>query len=120
VQKSELPEASVGPRLQAILLLGVIAALALVPPSLVERLPSLCINRHLFGWCPGCGSLRALVYLFHGSVGQALKFNPNCLITGPVLVILLLASLRRAAFLRRAVKPASGPAMRLSPQSSEQ
>jgi len=68
-----------------------------VPPSFVERLPSVCLNRHIFGFCPGCGSLRALVCLFHGSVGQALEYNPNCLLTAPVLVLLLLASLRRAA-----------------------
>jgi hypothetical protein len=67
-----------------------------VPPSLVERLPSVCLNRHLLGWCPGCGSLRALICLFHGAVGPALEYNPNCLLTGPVLVLLLLASLRRA------------------------
>ncbi|TFG79527.1 MAG: DUF2752 domain-containing protein [Chromatiales bacterium] len=68
----------------------------MVPPSLVERLPSVCLNRHLLGWCPGCGSLRALVCLFHGAVGQALTYNANCLLTAPVLVLLLLASLRRA------------------------
>jgi len=48
-----------------------------------------------------CGSLRALVCLFHGAVGQALKYNPNCLLTGPVLIILLLASLQRAVTGRR-------------------
>ncbi len=80
------------------MLLGAATAfLAAVPPSYIERLPSVCLNRHILGFCPGCGSLRALVCLFHGSVGQALKHNPNCLITGPVLVILLLVSLRRWA-----------------------
>jgi len=68
---------------------------------LVERLPSVCLNRHIFGFCPACGSLRALVYLFHGALWQALKQNPNCLLTGPVLVLLLLASLRRAVAVRR-------------------
>jgi len=66
-----------------------------VPPSLVERLPSICLNRHLFGFCPACGSLRALVRLFHGDVAGAVRFNLNFLLTGPVLVLLLLASLRR-------------------------
>ncbi len=78
------------------LLLGAaIAFLAAVPPSLIERLPSFCLNRHVFGWCPGCGSLRALVYLFHGSVSHALRYNVNCLLTGPVLALLLLAGLQR-------------------------
>ena len=74
-----------------------IALLAVVPPSLVERLPSVCLNRHIFGFCPACGSLRALTYLFHGALGQALRHNLNCLLTGPVLVILLLSDLRRLA-----------------------
>lgn len=81
---------------QSIVLLVAVIALVAVPPSLLERLPSVCLNRHIFGFCPACGSLRALVCLFHGAVGQALKYNLNCLLTGPVLVLLLLASLRRA------------------------
>jgi len=62
---------------------------------LVERLPSVCLNRHIFGFCPACGSLRALVRLFHGDIAGAVRFNLNALLTGPVLVLLLLASLRR-------------------------
>ena len=85
-----------GPLLQTTLLLVAVAALVAVPPSFIERLPSVCLNRHIFGFCPACGSLRALVHLFHGAVGEALKYNLNCLITGPVIVLLLLASLRRA------------------------
>jgi len=72
-----------------------VAFLAIAPPSLVARLPSVCLNRHIFGFCPACGSLRALVFLFHGVVGQALEHNPNCLLIGPVLVVLLFVSLRR-------------------------
>lgn len=75
--------------------LAFLAALVVVPPSFVERLPSVCLNRHIFRFCPACGSLRALVCLFHGEVGRALGHNPNCLLTAPVLVFLLLASLRR-------------------------
>ena len=86
---------------QAVVLLIAVAALAVIPPAWVERLPSVCLNRHVFGFCPACGSLRALVWLFHGAVGLALKYNLNSLLTGPVLVLLLLASLRRAAAVRR-------------------
>ena len=95
MQKSEWLTSYSESRWQAALLLAVLVALVAIPPSLVERLPSVCLNRHLFGWCPGCGSLRALVRLFHGAVGRAVEYNPNCLLTGPVLVLLLLASLRR-------------------------
>ena len=91
MQKTEL----FGPRTQVIALFVLVAALALAPPSLVERLPSVCLNRHIFGFCPACGSLRALVRLFHGDVAGAVRFNLNALLTGPVLVLLLLASLRR-------------------------
>ena len=86
---------------QAVILLVAVAALAVIPPAWVERLPSVCLNRHIFGFCPACGSLRALTYLFHGALGPALKYNPNCLLTGPILVILLLASLRRAVVVGR-------------------
>jgi hypothetical protein len=84
-----------------VLFLAAVTLLVVVPPSLVERLPSVCLNRHIFGFCMACGSLRALVCLFHGAVDQALKYNPNCLLTGPVLIILLLASLQRAVTGRR-------------------
>jgi len=101
VQNPELAEAGSRAVRQAFILLVAVAALAVIPPAWVERLPSVCLNRHVFGFCPACGSLRALVWLFHGAVGLALKYNLNCLLTGPVLVLLLLASLRRAAAVRR-------------------
>jgi len=71
--------------------------MAVVPPAFVERLPSVCLNRQIFGFCPACGSLRALVYLFHGAIGQALRHNPNCLLTGPLLIVLLFSDLRHLA-----------------------
>jgi hypothetical protein len=77
-------------------LLAAVVALVAVPPSLIERLPSVCLNRLIFGFCPACGSLRALVRLFHGDLTGAVRFNPNVLLTGPVLVVLLLTNLKRA------------------------
>jgi hypothetical protein len=100
MQKAERPVLGNRPRLQTVLLLAVIVALVAVPPSFVERLPSVCLNRHIFGFCPACGSLRALVRLFHGDFAGAVRFNLNVLFTGPVLVFLLLASLRRAVVAR--------------------
>jgi len=96
MQKSEWLTSYSESRWQAALLLAVVVALVAIPPSLVERLPSVCLNRHLFGFCPACGSLRALVRLFHGDVAGAVGLNLNVMLTGPVLVLLLLASLRRA------------------------
>jgi hypothetical protein len=101
MQKSELLTSRPESLLPATLLLAVVAALVVVPPAWVERLPSVCLNRHIFGFCPACGSLRALVCLFHGALGRALEHNLNCLLTGPILVILLLASLRRALAVQR-------------------
>jgi len=80
-------------RTEAVLLLGAVLALAVVPPSFWERLPNLCLNRHLFGFCLGCGSVRALAALSHGDVGGALRYNVNCLVTGPLLIGLLGAAL---------------------------
>jgi len=65
-----------------------------VPPSWVERLPSFCFNHRVFGFCPGCGSLRALVRLFHGDLAGAVHFNLNVLLTGPFLLALLVRNLR--------------------------
>jgi hypothetical protein len=72
-----------------------LAALVLVPPWWVEWLPSVCLNRHIFGFCPACGSLRALVRLFHGDLAGAAHFSPNVLLTGPLLLALLFSRLRR-------------------------
>ncbi len=94
MQSSELAESDIGRRWQAIALLAGVAALVLVPPSLVERLPSFCLNQRIFGFCPGCGSLRALVRLFHGDLLGAVHFNLNVLLTGPLLLALLVRNLR--------------------------
>ena len=96
MQNPELSEANTGPRRQAILLLCFIAAFVVIPPAWVERLPSLCLNQRIFGFCPGCGTLRALVRLFHGDLAGAVHFNLSVLLTGPLLLALLVARLRRA------------------------
>jgi hypothetical protein len=95
MQKAERPKSGSESLLQAALLLAAVIALATVPPSFVERLPSVCLNRHIFGFCPACGSLRALIRLFHGDVAGAVRFNANVLVTAPLLVLLLLGRLRR-------------------------
>jgi hypothetical protein len=102
-QKTKLPDAS--RVLYAVLSVAAVVALMAVPPSFVERLPSVCLNHRLFGWCPACGSLRALSRLFHGDLAAAVRFNPNVLVTAPLLVLLLLDSLRRAAPSLRRARP---------------
>jgi len=96
VQKLELPKADSRALREAVILLAAVAALVLVPPWWIERLPSLCLNQRIFGFCPGCGSLRALVRLFHGDLAGAVHFNLSVLLTGPLPLVLLVARLRRA------------------------
>jgi len=63
----------------------------LVPPEMLGRGPDLCLWKHLFhiNACPACGSTRALAAFFHGHLSQALVYNRNIVVTGPVFLILL-------------------------------
>jgi hypothetical protein len=63
-----------------------------VPPEILARGPDLCLWKHLFHLtaCPACGSTRALAAFFHGNLAQALAYNRNVLVTGPLLIALLL------------------------------
>jgi hypothetical protein len=72
-------------------LLAITAMLCLVPPELLAHGPALCLWKHLFhlAACPACGSTRALVAFFHGQFAQALTFNPNVVVTGPGLLVML-------------------------------
>ena len=71
------------------LALGVFVA---IPPEMLPRGPDICLWKHLFRLtaCPACGSTRALAALFHGHLEQALTYNRNVVVTGPLLVGLLL------------------------------
>jgi len=73
-----------------VLLIGV-AAFATVPPEALARGPDICIWKHLFrlAACPACGSTRALAAFFHGNFTQALAYNRNVVVTGPLLAVLL-------------------------------
>jgi hypothetical protein len=72
------------------ILLAGMGMLCLVPPELLARGPALCLWKHLFhlAACPACGSTRALVAFFHGQFAQALTFNLNVVVTGPVLLVM--------------------------------
>ncbi len=79
---------------EGVLLAGAVLALAALPLPFWERLPHICLNRHLFGFCVGCGSARALAALFHGQPALALGYNLNCVATAPLMLALLASSLR--------------------------
>ena len=78
-----------------------IVTCAAVPPEILARGPHLCLWKHLFhlAACPACGSTRALAAFFHGHFTEALAYNRNVIVTGPLLVCLLvhdaLSSLRK-------------------------
>jgi len=66
-----------------------------IPPEVLARGPDICLWKHLFGLaaCPACGSTRALAAFFHGRFAQALVYNRNVVVTGPLLVGLLVHDL---------------------------
>jgi len=74
-----------------VVLSAALAVFVVAPPELLARGPDLCIWKHLFRLtaCPACGSTRALAAFFHGNLTQALSFNRNVVITGPMLIGLL-------------------------------
>src|SRR5215467_3480623 len=84
---------------------AVVAAFSTVPTNVLTRAPAFCLWGHFFqiGGCPACGSTRALAAFFHGQFTQALAFNRNVLITGPLILMLLgfyLIGLMRQVLLR--------------------
>lgn len=66
-----------------------------VPPQVLAHGPELCVWKHLFhiAACPACGSARALAAFFHGHLAQALAYNRNVMVTGPLLIGLLASDL---------------------------
>jgi hypothetical protein len=76
------------PRLLALAI--VVAGFCILPPEAFSRGPDLCLWRNLLhlAACPACGSTRALAAFFHGRWGDALAYNRNVLVTGPVLIAL--------------------------------
>ena len=76
---------------RGVVLLLALVAFALVPPEMLGHGPDICLWKHLFHLtaCPACGSTRALAALFHGHFSQALAYNHNVLVTGPLILFLL-------------------------------
>ncbi|MGD1102711.1 MAG: DUF2752 domain-containing protein [Terriglobia bacterium] len=68
-----------------------LAVFVAVPPEMLARGPDICLWKHLFhlAVCPACGSTRALAAFFHGHLAQALAYNRNVTVTGPLLLLLL-------------------------------
>ncbi len=66
-----------------------LSALAVVPTSVVESGPPICLSRLLLDLeCWGCGMTRAFSCLAHGDLDRALAFNRGVVIVGPLLAFL--------------------------------
>mgnify|MGYP006270517135 CR=1 FL=1 len=72
----------------ALLLLAPVV-LWLLPAGFFDHGPAVCPSRVLFDFeCLGCGMTRAVMYLHHLDVEQAVYYNPGVLLTYPALVLL--------------------------------
>jgi len=81
--------------LTAAALLAGFVVLALMSPGQLDGLPGLCLWSRIAGQpCPACGTLHALCSLAHGDVGQALDYNRNVLVVGPLLLVVFIQQLR--------------------------
>jgi hypothetical protein len=58
-------------------------------------LPDLCFVKKLFGYCPACGTVRALACFFKGRFAEGVKYNLNVILTAPVFCGLFLLDLGR-------------------------
>lgn len=56
-------------------------------------LPDLCLIKKIFGYCPACGTTRALVCFFKGEFVESIKYNFNVILVGPLITILFLKNL---------------------------
>ena len=67
--------------------------LALLPLSMLDTLPQLCLWERLFGWCPAHGTTHALAALLHGDLRLALSYNLNVIIIAPLLLCIAVRDL---------------------------
>lgn len=74
--------------LQRLAIVLTATALAVLPTAWLDHGPRLCLIHAAFGACPFCGSMRALGHFLHGQVGEAIRWNWNVVITGPLLLYL--------------------------------
>ena len=78
-----------------IVFLALALVFMLVPVSLLDSGPSLCVVQNLFGReCPGCGITRAMVSLFHGDPVAAFRYNRAIVLVFPILCYVFLQDLR--------------------------
>ena len=70
---------------------GIAVVVFLVPKA--GSFPDLCLFDRFFGYCPACGTTRALSCFFRGQFPAALSFNRIVLVTGPLIIFIFLKDL---------------------------
>lgn len=76
--------------------LGLGAMLYFLNPATTDLLPSCAFHEMTGLYCPGCGSTRALHYLLHGELREALRYNALFVLVLPLLgAIFLVCAIRR-------------------------
>ena len=68
--------------------IGIAVLVLLVPRA--GSFPDICLFDRFFGYCPACGTTRALSCFFRGEFAEAVKFNRNVFLTGPVIVFMFI------------------------------
>lgn len=70
--------------------------LFLLPLSLIEAAPSVCLFKNILGIeCPGCGITRAVVSVLHGDWIRAWEYNRMVVVVFPLLCYLYLKGLMK-------------------------
>lgn len=67
---------------------GMIILAILPPPS--HFLPDLCIIKESIGYCPACGTTRALACFFKCRFLEAINYNTNVVLVGPLIFMIFL------------------------------
>lgn len=60
-----------------------------------QHLPELCIIKRVFGYCPACGTTRALSCFLKGEYAESLKYNFNVIFTAPLFIYIFLKNLMK-------------------------
>ncbi|MBP7089186.1 MAG: DUF2752 domain-containing protein [Candidatus Omnitrophica bacterium] len=58
-------------------------------------LPNFCIIKRIFGYCPACGTTRALACFLKGEYLESLKYNFNIILTAPLVIFVFLKNLAK-------------------------
>lgn len=74
---------------------AIFVALAIMNVESLDRIPSVCLYRYLFGVrCPGCGMTHAFCCVLHGHFAQAFAYNPLVIIAFPFFGTMAIRNLR--------------------------